>query len=87
LTRRTLWSTPTAPKITGLIDWDNAQTVPSICGFAWYPSWITRDWDPHMYGWPYMPETENSPEQLERYRQHYFDEMKTVLAAAGSQEY
>jgi len=58
--------------ITGLIDWDCVKTSPRGLGCARYPSWITRDWDPGMYGWP--EETaieENSPTELSRYRQHY----------------
>ncbi|KAH0586969.1 hypothetical protein J132_04506 [Termitomyces sp. J132] len=38
--------------VTGLIDWDGTQTSPRQGGYARYPSWITRDWDPLMYGYP-----------------------------------
>ncbi|KAF7307609.1 hypothetical protein MIND_00556100 [Mycena indigotica] len=72
--------------VTGLIDWDNAQTMPDYLGFARFPGWITRDWDPLMYHWPHS-DRENSPEELHRYRQHYFREMKTILAATGSKDY
>ncbi|KAF7299134.1 APH domain-containing protein [Mycena indigotica] len=72
--------------ITGLIDWDNARTKPDYLGFARFPGWITRDWDPLMYGWPHS-DNENSPEELNKYRQYYFDEMKTILAAIGSTDY
>ncbi|POR36282.1 Uncharacterized protein TPAR_03534 [Tolypocladium paradoxum] len=36
--------------VTGLIDWDLAQTMPRCVGYARYPGWITRDWDPLMQG-------------------------------------
>ncbi|KAK3934529.1 hypothetical protein QBC46DRAFT_427112 [Diplogelasinospora grovesii] len=51
--------------IAGVIDWDLAQTLPRLVGYARCPSWITRDWDPLMYGWPKDTETENSPEELQ----------------------
>ncbi|KAI3330977.1 hypothetical protein F4824DRAFT_477036 [Ustulina deusta] len=51
--------------VTGLIDWDLVQTMPRFVGYARYPGWITRDWDPLMYGWPKMAESEDSPETLE----------------------
>ncbi|KAI1195567.1 kinase-like domain-containing protein [Nemania serpens] len=61
--------------VTGLIDWDLAQTMPRFVGYARYPGWITRDWDPLMYGWPKMADSEDSPETLERYRAHYNTEL------------
>ncbi|KAI0403042.1 kinase-like domain-containing protein [Xylaria palmicola] len=73
--------------VTGLIDWDNAQTVPRFVGYASYPSWITRDWDPLMYGWPMMPESEDSPETLERYRAHYHTELGKALKWQGDWKY
>ena len=39
-------------KISCLIDWDGIEAVPIQGGYARYPSWITRDWDPLMYGYP-----------------------------------
>ncbi|KAM0424956.1 hypothetical protein ACHAPT_009757 [Fusarium lateritium] len=65
--------------ITGLIDWDLAQTMPRFVGYARYPGWITRDWDPLMYGWPKMAESEDSPASLERYRAYYNREMGKAL--------
>ncbi|KIJ33074.1 hypothetical protein M422DRAFT_213623, partial [Sphaerobolus stellatus SS14] len=36
--------------ITGLIDWDGVcLSSPRQNGYAGYPSWITRDWDPLQY--------------------------------------
>ncbi|KAL1879222.1 hypothetical protein Daus18300_001801 [Diaporthe australafricana] len=71
--------------LTGIIDWDNAQTVPSFMGCLRYPGWITRDWDPLMYGWPM--EGEDSPDDLQRYRAYYLDEMMQVLKLKGSSDY
>jgi hypothetical protein len=67
--------------ISGFIDWDLAQTMPRYVGYARYPGWITRDWDPLMYGWPMM--TEDSPEDLHRYREHYNLELGRALAWQG----
>ncbi|CVK90283.1 uncharacterized protein FMAN_08723 [Fusarium mangiferae] len=69
--------------VTGLIDWDHCQTVPPQLGYACYPGWITRDWDPLMYGWPHMPGFEDSPEELQRYRAHYNKEMCKELSGKG----
>lgn len=38
--------------VTGLIDWDGMMVGPRQGGYARYPSWITRDWDPIMYTYP-----------------------------------
>lgn len=35
--------------LTGLIDWDNVQTVPRFLGISSFPGWITREWDPIIY--------------------------------------
>ncbi|RYC80709.1 hypothetical protein BFJ63_vAg16406 [Fusarium oxysporum f. sp. narcissi] len=69
--------------VTGLIDWDLAQTMPRFVGYARYPGWITRDWDPLMYGWPKMAESEDSPETLERYRAYYNTELGKALKWQG----
>ena len=42
---------PMTLNITGFIDWDGVHVGPRLNGFARYPSWITRDWDPFIYGW------------------------------------
>lgn len=34
--------------LTGIIDWDGIITYPRIPGYARYPGWITRNWDPHV---------------------------------------
>lgn len=71
--------------ITGLIDWDNVQTVPGFIGCLRYPGWITRDWEPIMYAWPQG--SENSPDELQKYRAYYLDEMKQALKPQGSDDY
>ena len=65
-------------EITGIIDWDGVETCPRALGFAGYPSWITRDWDPAMYDYAKeLPDPDNqayqedSPEQLISYRRKY----------------
>ena len=65
-------------EITGIIDWDGVDTCPRALGFACYPSWITRDWDPAMYDYvKELPDPDNqtyqedSPEQLISYRREY----------------
>jgi aminoglycoside phosphotransferase (APT) family kinase protein len=63
--------------ITAFIDWDGVDTSPMSMGFAAYPSWITRDWDPAMYG--YDDEDEEltaqsddvAPVELSSYRRKY----------------
>ncbi|KAI1799757.1 kinase-like protein [Daldinia bambusicola] len=68
--------------VTGLLDWDMAMTMPQCLGYAAYPSWITRDWDPLMYAWP-MEETEDSPESLGCYRIYYNNQMGRELEWKG----
>lgn len=55
--------------LTGIIDWDNVETVPRFLGYSSFPGWITRDWDPLIYYYPENKESENSPEELRRCRQ------------------
>ncbi|KAH8662782.1 kinase-like domain-containing protein [Ilyonectria robusta] len=69
--------------VTGLIDWDLAQTMPRFVGYARYPGWITRDWDPLMYGWSKMADSEDTPETLERYRAYYNTELGKALKWQG----
>ena len=58
--------------ITGLIHWDGVHTLPRALGFARYPSWITRDWDPAKYGYNELDgQDEDSPSQLINYRREY----------------
>ena len=69
--------------LTGLIDWDNVQTVPGFLGYASFPGWITRDWDPIIYSYPINKDRENSPEELKRYRQRYNSKMQELLHGNG----
>ncbi|ESZ89545.1 serine/threonine protein kinase [Sclerotinia borealis F-4128] len=58
--------------LTGIIDWDGVHTEPHCIGYQRYPSWITRDWDPAMYGYLQSGcQPKDSPEALEGYRQRY----------------
>ncbi|KAJ7222194.1 kinase-like domain-containing protein [Mycena pura] len=59
--------------VTGIVDWDGATIGPRQSAFARYPSWITRDWDPLMYGYREYRESEqeDSPETLSRFRDEY----------------
>ncbi|KAL4949292.1 hypothetical protein BDW69DRAFT_174773 [Aspergillus filifer] len=66
-------------ELLSIIDWDGVSTVPRSIGNRRYPGWLTRDWDPAMYGYePSMddgvePEGvwEDSPESLAQYRGIY----------------
>ena len=68
-------------ELLALIDWDGAGAVPRSVGNERYPSWLTRDWDPVMYGYVKEMEEvegfepvgvwEDSPEQLARWRGVY----------------
>jgi hypothetical protein len=66
--------------VTGFIDLDLAQTLPRFVGYCRYPAWITRDWDPLMYGWPKLTDSEDSPDTLQRYRTFYNEELGKALA-------
>ena len=68
--------------LTGLIDWDGVQTYPRFLGYCRYPSFLTPDWDPIMYGYPGCPRY-LSPEELVRYRQIYSDKMIQMLHREG----
>ncbi|KAJ4018058.1 hypothetical protein NW752_001969 [Fusarium irregulare] len=73
---------PESGNIVGLIDWDLCHTMPPHMGYARYPGFITRDWDPLMYGYPVI-KTEDSPETLQRFRQHYNNELGKSLLYKG----
>lgn len=64
-------------RVTGITDWDLAQTVPGYVGYARYPGWIARDWDPVWY----RPDSEheNSPMELNAYRDYYATELERAL--------
>ncbi|CAH0057877.1 unnamed protein product [Clonostachys solani] len=65
--------------ITGFIDLDHSQTMPRFLGYSRYPSWITRDWDPLMYGWPALTDREDPPEKLAYYREFYSQKLNEAL--------
>ncbi|KAH6889377.1 hypothetical protein B0T10DRAFT_538416 [Thelonectria olida] len=66
-------------ELQGIIDWDGIAAVPRDIGSERYPGWLTRDWDPAMYGWNKSmgkgeePEGvwEDSPKSLKKYRRVY----------------
>jgi serine/threonine protein kinase len=58
--------------LRAIIDWDGVCAEPKCLGPESYPGWLTRDWDPAMYG--YFRKgclREDSPEELTRYRHEY----------------
>ena len=65
--------------LQAIIDWDGVGCVPHTLGNRRYPSFLTRDWDPAMYGWNEDMERgiepvgvwEDSPETLRFYRGVY----------------
>lgn len=63
--------------VSGIIDWDGIQTVPMQLGYAKYPLWIMRDWNPDAYfHWSPDEESrlkEDTPAQLARYRRWYHE--------------
>ncbi|KAH8150741.1 uncharacterized protein LAJ45_05437 [Morchella importuna] len=68
--------------LTAVIDWDNVHTSPLWIGCRSYPAWLTRDWDPIMYGYGNpncIPE--DSPEKLEAYRKYYAEKMESLGSA------
>ena len=66
-------------ELRGIIDWDGVAAVPRTLGNERYPGWLTRDWDPAMYGYKESMEHgvepegvwEDSPECLAYYRNIY----------------
>ncbi|KAK7428332.1 hypothetical protein QQZ08_005229 [Neonectria magnoliae] len=68
-------------ELQGIIDWDGVAVVPRSIGSERYPGWLTRDWDPAMYGYDESmdkgvePEgvREDSPTTLIFYRALYKD--------------
>jgi len=70
-------------RILGIIDWDGVATSPLCLGNERYPHWLTRDWDPLMYQYdhenPEKSKWENSPEDLQRYREIYATYMQRLV--------
>ncbi|CAH0043427.1 unnamed protein product [Clonostachys solani] len=63
-------------QLLGIIDWDGVCCSARSYGNEAYPGWLTRDWDPSMYGYHESMDEgeepvgcwEDSPEALQRYR-------------------
>lgn len=78
--------------LQGLIDWDGVAAVPRSVGNESYPSWLTRDWDPAMYGWNedmergVQPEGvwEDSPSTLAQHRAEYAGFMRSCLRKSST---
>lgn len=74
-------------ELQAIIDWDGICAVPCGVGNESYPGWLTRDWDPGMYGYKESmdqgiePEGvwENSPAELSRYGGIYRDLLHQCL--------
>lgn len=49
-------------ELRGIIDWDGVAAVPRTLGNERYPEWLTRDWDPGMYGYVESMEDGVEPE-------------------------
>ncbi|KPM39240.1 hypothetical protein AK830_g7316 [Neonectria ditissima] len=66
-------------ELQGIIDWDGVAVVPRSIGSERYPGWLTRDWDPAMYGYDESMDKgvepdgvrEDSPKTLKFYRALY----------------
>ncbi|KAK4134200.1 hypothetical protein BT67DRAFT_442102 [Trichocladium antarcticum] len=70
--------------LVGIIDWDGVGAWPKSLGNLRYPGWLTRDWNPGMYGYGsdgvHDPEMrEDSPQTLARYRNVYQDAIRHAL--------
>jgi hypothetical protein len=81
---------PESGRLVGIIDWDGVGAWPATSlGNLRYPGWLTRDWDPGMYGYGdngVLVEgvtREDSPETLQRCRWAYWDAVREALGEAG----
>ncbi|KAI7972795.1 hypothetical protein EIK77_003941 [Talaromyces pinophilus] len=78
--------------LQGIIDWDGVCSVPRSIGNERFPSWLTRDWDPSMYGWNEDMERgvkplgvwEDSPETLRKYRSIYTGFVQSFADSNGN---
>ena len=55
--------------LLGLLDWDGIRTAPQKFGFAAFPIWIVRDWEPSTYH--YWADGEDSISELRALRKAY----------------
>lgn len=58
--------------LKGIIDWEGVGLVPRSIGNEQYPTWLTLDWNPFVYG-----ACEDSPKTLKRYRAIYAECMES----------
>ncbi|BCS24060.1 uncharacterized protein APUU_40504A [Aspergillus puulaauensis] len=81
-------------ELKGIIDWDGVTAVPRTIGNERYPGWLTRDWDPGMYGYTEEMKQngesesvwEASPKSLAYYRGIYDAAMmKRLVEREGSE--
>ncbi|EEP79400.1 predicted protein [Uncinocarpus reesii 1704] len=67
-------------RVTGIVDWDNVQTMPRHFGYACFPFWLAVDWNPVLYHFRLRRSfKENTPEALRYYRQVYYNMMAKYL--------
>jgi hypothetical protein len=74
--------------LVGVIDWEDVTVWPKSLGNTRYPSWLTRDWDPAMYGYQdgeLLPnvEREDSPATLALYRKVYREALGRISKVPG----
>ncbi|KAG6897096.1 hypothetical protein C0993_007796 [Termitomyces sp. T159_Od127] len=72
--------------VTGLIDWDNTRTFARQGGYARYPSWITRDWDPLWYAYHAQDEVPDGEDNEERHLQEDSDYLSDHVASGRSKD-
>ena len=66
--------------LTGILDWDGVHVGPKHISYQRYPNWVTRDWDPAMYGYDMEDcRPEDSPADLEAYRLQYSKAIASLL--------
>ncbi|RAK93705.1 hypothetical protein BO79DRAFT_267978 [Aspergillus costaricaensis CBS 115574] len=68
--------------VSGIIDWDEVQTMPRFLGYATFPKWIMRDMDPVEHE-KSLDTQEDSAERLRWYRLLYNRKMQGLLNKVG----
>lgn len=75
-------------ELQAIIDWDGVDVVPKVVGDLRHPSFLTRDWDPGMYGYENGEEDgqvkkstcpEDSPQTLHYFRSVYANVISSHL--------
>lgn len=69
--------------LTGFLDWDNTQTMPSSMGCLKFPIWIQRSYDDDAAIFGRSP---NVQAENRRYRAYYAEQMRASLDAQGHGE-